>query len=198
MPTISAGLYRVRLFSIADSQEMLNVFYYRENTGSTGYDVQLWSAFDASVLPAIANIQHTAITYTNLVVDEPTTISTEYSATPTTTVGTVAGSRMNNAYAASIRLFRQTKELRSGWKRFSGLVEENVNTNSLVGAYVTLLNTAATAIAGNIAFGGRTYIPILARPPGVAGNPGPTYIYTDIVSASAVDRPTTQNSRKSF
>lgn len=199
MPTIVDGLYVVKLFQVADTEEMLNVFWYIDLAFSNTKSLQLATLFNANVLPDISNIQHTAITYTNLQVQAIFGTAIEVNFNPSPSNGSVAGTRMNNAYSASIRLNRGTTETRSGWKRFSGLVEENVNTNSFTGPYLNLLDTLAQQLRANLDDGANIFQPVIIRRPGTAGNPPNTnYIFNQMSGATAVDRPTTQNSRKAF
>ena len=198
MPVSTSGLYQVNLTTVADSEQMLNVFWYFHIAGTDIAAAGLWAAFDNLVVPDIADIMATGISITDLLVKPIFGTGIEVAGAPTVTAGTVAGARMNNAYAVSFRYLRGTNETRSGWKRFSGLVEENVNTNSFTAGYLTLCDTLANRLANPISSGAATFNPVLVRRPFTTVDQLPDYYTNTISDVVVANRLTTQNSRKPF
>jgi len=198
MPVVTSGLYEVVLFQDKSGNELLNVFWYWEQGGDDGIADVLAERFDVTVLPLIAAIQETGIDYTLIRVQPVFGTGIEENLTPTTASGLVAGAAMSNAYAVSLRLFRSTNETRSGWKRFSGLVEENTNFNSFTAAYITDLDSLAFVLGQDLVDGADRFKPVIVRKPFSTVENDPDWVRNEISSVAVVDRPTTQNSRKLF
>ncbi len=198
MPVVTSGLYEVTLFQDEGGNEMLNVFWYWEQGGDDGIADVLAGRIDSTVLPPIADIQHVGIDYTLIRVQPIFGTGIEENLVPTTPSGLVAGSAMSNAYAVSLRLFRSTNETRSGWKRFSGITEENTNFNSFTAAYITDLDSLAFVLAQDLVDGADRFKPVIVRKPFSTKAMSPDWIRNEISSVAVVDRPTTQNSRKLF
>ncbi len=198
MPVVTSGLYEVTLFQDKTGNELLNVFWYWEQGGADDLADTLADRIDTTVLPPIAAIQHVDIDYTLIRVQPIFGTGIEANKTPTTPSGLVAGASMSNAYAVSLRLFRTTNETRSGWKRFSGLVEENTNFNSFTAAYIVDLDSLAFVLAQDLVDGADRFKPVIVRKPFSTKDNDPDWVRNLISSVAVVDRPTTQNSRKLF
>lgn len=198
MPTALGGLYRVTLVQSVENQEVLNVHYYLNTAGDDTLAQDLFNGFDAQLMALYAAAQHTAVLYSNLKVEPVFGIGLPFEGTPSQADGDVVGTRMAAFNAASIRLLRSTTDVRSGWKRITGITEENTNTNSFTAAYLTILQNLATAMADSILFGGNTFNPVIAQPPFTTKAQLSTWQYTVVREGVAVNRPTTQNSRKTW
>lgn len=198
MPIVTAGLYEVTLFQNNTTTEFLNVYWYWHDGNSNTQAVLLAGLFDTGVLPQQAAIQHVNINFTNIRVKPIFGTGVEANLTPTTPAGLLVGTQMNPAYAISLRLFRTTNETRSGWKRISGISEEVTNTNTFTAPYLTTVALLSLAIRLNLTSGLDTFIPQIVRKPNTTVPPDPNWVINEISSAPAVDRPTTQSSRKAF
>lgn len=195
MPQSGAGLYEVVLVQDYISQRCLNVFHYKSNTSEDDIQFQCGTAFNVDNLPDIALIQSEDLTYQDILVRNITGTLADAAVTPTTAAGNVVGLELATFYAASFRYNRVSKDTRNGAKRFTGMVEENVQNNSFTGAFQTLMDALAIVLDNDISSAGKTFQPIILRKPSLGAG---VWQYSDVQTVTALDRATTQNSRKSF
>lgn len=200
MPAITAGLYTVKLFQSYAGADPLNVFWYRHTLSDNNAAATVRTAFMSDVLPLIAAIQGTTLTYLNLLVQPIFGTGLEASGVPTPSGGTVVHTTDAIAafIAASFRLFRATAETRSGWKRFAGLQEADLAGGDFSVAYQVLLTNLEAVLDDDLGIANEIQ-PVLVRKPGIySGGEQLGWIYTNIQSAAFANRPTTQNTRKTF
>lgn len=195
MPQANSGIYELVLVQDYIGVECLNVFHYRSNTGEDDVQNNCGLAFNADNLPDIALIQSEDVTYTDIIVRNITGTLADAVVTPSTAAGDVIGAELATFYAASFKYHRQSKDTRNGGKRFTGMVEENVQNNAFTGAFQTLMDTLALVLDNDISNGGKTFQAIILGKPEVS--PG-LYRYSDIAGVTAKDLSTTQSSRKAF
>jgi hypothetical protein len=198
MPVITSGLYTVKLFQTYQNQQCLNVFWYRASTGSDVQASDLRTVFENNVMPDIAAIHPTALVYDDLLVQPVFGLGIEAGGQPLDPNGnrTPSDELLPPHFASSIRLFRSTSEVRNGWKRFTGLDEGLITPDGLDPGFVALMTVLANQLQATIGVT-TNYIPVLVRKPGTYKEGELTdYVYTDILSASVIQRVTTQNSRK--
>ncbi len=195
MPTLTAGLYEVVLEQSYLSQKILNVFHYVNALGSDDLQTECGDAFDQDLLPQIAIIQSTSLSYSNIKVANLTGDLADANIAPTTPLGLVSGSDVTTFVAAPFRYNRLTKDTRNGAKRFTGMIEENLVTVGFVTAFVTALDLLATILDNDISVPGGIFEPVILRKPDL---PPGTWTYNPLDSVSALNRTTTQSSRKRF
>lgn len=198
MPQISDDLYQVILSQSIGNNTMQNVFWYVDMSSGTGSAIGVWNAFDSDIMPILAPRQHSNVNYDSLTVIPVFDDGLEYTAVPSTTAGTQVGTPLPAFMVASIRLARSSRELRSGWKRFSGITEDIVSSPGFTTTYMTGLQTLADALAGDIDNAGPTYRPHIVRKPMTTKAQEAFYRAIPVSAGVALDRVTSQNSRKTF
>lgn len=198
MPVPTSGLYRVDHFQTYKEQQVLNTYWYREQGGSNDVAADLGLAFEANLANEIAAVQHVDVAYTLIKVTPVFGTGVEFNLTPQVTAGTATGTPMPSFMAASIRLDRSTNEVRNGWKRYCGLAEENVGATSFSGAYNGVLNALGTKLELTLNASPFFFIPVIVRKPFSTKAQEAFYTITDVGNTTTLNRPTTQNTRKSF
>lgn len=198
MPVLTAGLYKVDLQHQYLGEQMLNTFWYRHTLDANDEADNLADGFDTDILPLIALIQSSSVTYSNIRVTPIFGTGVEINLPPTTANGALVGTDMATYMAVSIRLNRSTNELRNGWKRFAGLLEENTGATSFAGGYNSSVNTLATALADQITTVGAIFNPYIVRRPFSTKQQSPNWEGILVASAIGLNRPTSQTSRKTF
>lgn len=170
-----------------------NVFGYRHDTGSSTA-AALGSVFDASVLNALRDMQATSCNYNTIEVinlDEPTDFATVI---PTITNGTDVGDGLPAFVCTAFLIARQSRLVRNGWKRFTGVTEPMVDGQNLASAYQTKANALAgqlTTYLGTVE--GDAWYPQIVRRTIVNGVTQYTFFEAGTVSFSKIS---TQNTRK--
>lgn len=198
MSVITSGLYKVTLAQSIGANTAANIFWYRNSTGDNDKPQELYNSFEATVLNTIAPIQHTLIQYTDLKVEAVFGNALEVAGVPSVSGGSLVGTLLPAFNSISIRLHRADKSVRSGWKRFAGITEEVVSSPGFIAAYIADAQTAADAMSVNVGSGGEIYIPVVVRKPFSTKAQLSDWFTVDIASASALNRVTTQNTRKTF
>lgn len=104
----------------------------------------------------------------------------------------------------SLRLLRSSRDMRSGWKRISGLDESYFQGFNLESTYLASLEAAVPDLIQdlNIELLQLQLVILRNRPtvsdPDIDPEDVTTWRYTDVLSAQVPDRVTTQNSRKTW
>lgn len=194
MPTTSTGLYEVTLEMNAGGQPLKSVFHYLATLGQDDDQDLIAAAFDEDVAPAIANIMNTNIQLDFIRAANLTGDLADAVIPSTVSAGQVVGSNMAAFTAAPFRLVRTTKETRNGSKRIPGMIEENVNGAIFTGPFFTAMESVAATMSAQIATTGIIADIVILRRPDVAG----VFTYNEVSTVVALNRLTTQNSRKSF
>lgn len=193
MPLASTGLYSVTLNQTYQTQPVRNVFNYIEAGRLDDLQAELAVAWDSAIVPALATIQGTTVKYINVTVDNISGTLAETVITPSAAAGGVAGTDMAAYIAAPYKYQRFQTDTRNGSKRFCGMVEENVQTDVPTAAYLLTMQAIEATLAQTFVTLGGSFSPIVLRIPEVS--PG-TWRYADVDSVVALNRITTQNSRK--
>lgn len=195
MPTTAVGLYELLLEQDFGGEKVLNVFHYLSNTSDDDEQDLCATAFDEDIMAALAAIQSSLVTYEFIRVKNITGTLADSVLTPSQTDGDVVGANMTGALAVSFRYNRVSKDTRNGSKRFVGLIEENVTASTFIPAYITDLDALAVLLGTDISTVGGVFAPVIVRkPPDGAG----VYTYNTVANVVALNRVTTQNSRKNF
>jgi len=132
--------------------------------------------------------------------------------TSTSNFGTMSGAGVGDVLSAdiaasfialSVRLIRSDKSVRSGSKRYTGMVENNLTGNTFLPSYLTLWNATAyyLNVAIDLGVSGSAVPCIVRRTYVTVGetkilNPASAWIYSDIAEVVVRSQVTTQNSRK--
>lgn len=193
MPVVSQGVYELILEQTYQTQPMINVFHYTENAGLNDLQGELATLWDTNVLPAIATIQNDTTKYINIKCKNLSGSFAETTIVPTTAQGSVLGLDMAGYIAAPYRYNRTETTTRNGSKRFVGMVEENVQTDVPTGAFFTIMQAIEATLASNLTTASGLFFPVILRLPASAG---PTWNFSNVASVQALNRITTQNSRK--
>ncbi len=195
MPDTGSGIYEVVLQQRYISEVCLNVFHFLSNINEDDNQSQMSLAFDGITLPQIALTQHVTVAYEEIIVRNLTGTLADVTLVPTTPIGLVAGTRMTTINAMPYRYNRIQKDTRDGAKRFVGIVEENALANTFEAAFFTIMQTLATFLDNGIADGGKTFNPIILKKPELGAG---VWRYSQISSVTALNRITSQSSRKAF
>lgn len=194
MPTTTVGLYEVTLEQTASGQQIRNVWHYLATLGQDDEQDLVADAFDETIMTDLAGIINSSVAFDLIRVANLTGIEADAVQSPSQGSGNVVGLNMTPVMAASFRMNRTTKETRNGSKRFAGLIEENVQGTTFAPAYLVDLQAFESLLAGQISTVGLLADPVILHKPDVAG----VWTYNEVASVTALNRVTTQNSRKSF
>lgn len=195
MPTTAEGIYEIVLEQTYQGQSLINVFHYRESLGSDDEQVLCAQAFDEDLMPGLAVLLSVNLEFNNIRCANLTGDLADINRTPNQPDGDVVGSDVVSFVAAPFRYNRTTKETRNGSKRFAGMVEENLVTVAYTGLYIAALQAYALLLETDISTVGGIFEPIILRkPPTEAG----VYTYNQVLGVQALNRTTTQSSRKVF
>jgi len=137
-------VYQVKMKQTYFTQDLLNVFYYRQNAAGPAvpsYAEQLFDAFDANVLSVWTTAINTSLSVTTVEVINLPSPSDTYEGTPTNNQGARAiadNLRAPSFICASFKSARAGAGSRASFKRFAGLAEVDIDDNSISPAFVTL------------------------------------------------------------
>ncbi|AXH78639.1 MAG: hypothetical protein [Circular genetic element sp.] len=198
MAVIVAGLYKLDLFQTYMGEQILNTFWYRHASDDNTKALELAIEFDTDIMPTLAVIQNADLSYDDICVTPIFGTGVEVNKTPAISTGADVGASMPTFMCASIRLNRSTNELRNGWKRFAGLIESQVNAASFTSGYLAELTTLANDLAADLNDGVEVFTPQIVRKPMSTKAKNDFWEAIDVGSATALNRPTTQNTRKTF
>lgn len=179
--------------NVAGRQEnLMNVFYFRQ-TSSVGTASSVIKAFEDTWQPTILAMQNEAIRHSSIEVVNLFTVDDFAVQTyaPNEKSGTSIGDMLPIHDAVTFRLVRTSRDIRNGYKRFSGLSEPvqqgGVITNP---DFIVILNAMASAMEGSIEYDedSSTFEHIvLKRVRSGAGTPEDPYKYRlPLTSAEAV------------
>lgn len=183
MPTASAQLWRVILKgSAAGQKETVNVFHFKGTTaGTLETAAEVMNGFKVVVMPYIDEILQFTWNSTVLIAEELT--GTQYLEDNTAYTGQRTGNILPAYVTAGFILRRTDRDVRNGYKRFSPLSEDDVDDQTVTGAYASQLAFLSTALGNDIvtgATGGGNIRPCILRR---ATAYTPTYEYTHVANA---------------
>jgi len=171
-------IYVIKMHTLMFAEEMLNVFCYEQSmSDGTPGAPKLNVAFDSVVLLEWINTVHTSIDITALetfAIANPVDFD---SVTPTNSQGTrpfVGGNRAPSWVAFSYKSNRAGAGTRSSYKRFAGILDEDVNANSLDSSFEGLAAVAnlQDRLGNSIAFdGGNAFVPVQTKSGWIVGFP---------------------------
>lgn len=201
-------MYVVKLFQRYLEKEMSNIFFYRASTG-TGTATDLMEVFRDDVLPLINQIQ-VLPTVTNRLLQVQHLFDLEDFVDDSLTGGGGFGgvNAMPSFVALNYTLRLDTRAVRPGKKRFSGLPEEVISLGVIGDAGMLTKVNALRAQLGAVLVGvGASYTPCVVKRVLVEGGEGEedTYrlpvtigelVYGNVTTVLVNTTVTTQNSRK--
>ena len=201
MPQISnLPLFTIKTKASYLSQTIRNVYHYVDLAGAPSTTAATIAGdFGTLILtPALANLSDQFVFQTIEVIQENDSENFALVAF------TAAGSNINPAVASnqviSVRLNRTDRLFRNGWKRWSGLCENQITGNFIDTASLSAFQTDMAHQGNTMSTGGNTLTPVILRktyagePPVL--NPVSLWLYSPIGSAQVFRRLGTQNTRK--
>lgn len=160
-------IYYLKLRQLYLGEDCLNVFYFRETVSGTALNdaAALAETWDAQILPDLALCQSEDVAYLDIetaVIANPTVF---YNHIPTTTAGdrTTLTDTAPSWMCASLRFNRNGPGSRYAYKRFTGLLVEDINENQLVSGTATLFTTNCQSMRNPISGFGFTWVPIQVK-----------------------------------
>lgn len=197
MPVASDGIYEVKLNLDRAGEELVNIFHYRETSGSDTGASGLAADFVSTFETPLQTILSTAVNIVSVTVKPifGTGVEITEPFTPGTT-GDLVGETMPIYSSVSLRYERDSREIRSGWKRFGPMTETEVVGDFFTAGYITIVETLATALEAQLSNVGGIFDPIIFRAANTAIDPLPRWV--GVQNIVAINRVTTQNSRKRF
>lgn len=197
MPIATEHIYRIVQKYDRLGQELTNVFHYRAVSPTPPDPTSVLVAeFIATVLPRITALASTSVEFTEVVGENLMALTPIVNTPLTATFGLRTGTTMPTFVAASFRYNRATRELRSGWKRIGPMTEEDVIGTEFEAIYITQMDLSATTFGTDLNIGGDLYEPVVIKKP--TAFPAASITYVNVTSVTALNRVTTQNSRKGF
>lgn len=196
-------IYEIKDYQTAGGQEILNVWHYR-GTGLYNPVAEIVAtAFATDVITQILTTQNTGVVHTSVEVTELTSVSNFFTLSLSGYTGGVTGSNMAQFLAYSLRMVRTTRDTRGGWKRIVGLIEENVTGGTFTAGFLSDIDDVAAAAADFLAVGIGSLTPIIlskrySELPVRELLPVDEWYFNDVSNVLAINRITTQNSRKAF
>ncbi|KKK82038.1 hypothetical protein LCGC14_2807400 [marine sediment metagenome] len=195
MPTTNAGIYEIILEQEYFTSQIRNVFHYLSTIDLDDVQELCAQAFDEDVLQAIANLAGVNMSYNLIRCKNLTGNLADAVLDPSISAGVSVGAVVADFVAVSFLYARLTKDTRNGAKRFSALTEDNIAGGGFSTAYQTVMDASATVFFTNIQTVGGIFQPIILRkPPDAMG----VFTFNPLFAVQALNRVTTQNSRKTF
>jgi len=196
MTIVSDGVYSLKLNYNMFGEDMLNVFHYFQGGGLNSNADLLAQGFATQILPAILDITPSDVFYTSIVAEPVFDLLPEFTLALNNQQGLRTGSSLPTFSALSFRYLRAEKATRNGSKRFPGPVEQDMDDGQLTGTFFNIMLATATTLGTPINDGGGDFEPVILRKPDQINPPNGTM--STISGVEALDRITTQNSRKGF
>lgn len=202
MPIVgSSSLFIVKVQSTFLGETMLNRFWYQAGVAPGTISVaSLVTEFETQVSSTWADAVSTAWDGDRISIDEVTSLENFIDTVCTIGPGLRTGESMGPFMAMAIRLFRSTKETRSGWKRIAGVVELDQENGALTPAHLVILNALAADFKTVLTVDTNGVFPVIVRKT-YSGTPPEleepsNWIYNVISQAAGLSNLTTQNTRK--
>lgn len=143
MPTIvGEEVFELKDFQTIGTNSVLNVYAYKLRDGQpspTAADVA--AGFEADVITPMLPFQHDTLEHVNIEIRELLT-DDNFADVPTALFGTRLGDEEMNFVALSVKLNRDTRATRNGFKRIGGMIKADIAQNLFTQAYVDDFVTA--------------------------------------------------------
>lgn len=195
MAVATTAVYKLIVEQTLESQQVRNVFWYRNENDLTGEGAALASEFADVMIDAWTDFTSQDLAINNIRVVEFGTENPD-AVQAVNDAGDVAGDRMPVFVAAVVRLNRATKSTRDGWKRFAGIPATDVADGVLSGTTLTNFQAFAALLDDDLApTGAGIFEPIIVNRASIDDGQLPV-TYSTISSPGARSRLSTQNTRK--
>lgn len=194
MPVVTAGLYKLTLSMTRADQTLRNVFYYLDDDDDDNSEQELNTGFQVDVLPSILQLLVEAVIGDNIEVESVFGIGAPDVDPITSETGGLVGSSAPTFTAAPFKYFRTTRETRNGSKRIGPMRDEDILGDFFDPTYFQQMEDTAGALSFPVTSGPKTFRPVIASRPDVM--PAPSWTVNLVQTVQAVDRVTTQNTRK--
>lgn len=195
MPQTNSGLYKVILEQTYQNKSIFNVFAYIHSLGQDDQQDLCAQAFDEDVMSPMSIMQSINLTYDTIRCVNITGALADDVITPTESAGDVIGADAASFISCSFRYNRETKDTRNGSKRLAGMVEENMVGVGFEAPFFSNMGVFAIVLGADISTVGGVFTPIILGKETLT--PG-TWLYNSLVSVQALNRQTSQVSRKVF
>lgn len=206
MPAQS-NVLRYKTTMIFDGKECLNVFHVRlMSNPETAWNTMLAMAigFTETVMRPVMSLVTSGVVLSSVYVENLSEVDRPFANHPVNIVGAQANDAYASFGALGVRQEVSTRVTRNGYKRFVGVPENNVTNGVFASGYMTLFQNVATTVLGG------SLIALKSAPTGgsdivtvanivlksVHDVPVIDGQWQFVTSANAIDRPTTQNTRK--
>lgn len=195
------SLFEVRVFGTYLGVSMQNVFWYLGLfVPDTILAVTVQASFEAEVAVSWEGTVNAEWDGDRITIDEVTSVQNFLDASTSIGPGLVVGDAMAPHACVGLRMLRETKATRSGWKRIAGVTETQITEGKLVAGGLTTFGTLLTDFRTDLVVGAETVEPVIVRktftgePPVL--DPPSSWIYNTIGGGIVLEDLTTQNSRK--
>ncbi len=165
-------IYQAVLVANFSSVEVKNVFFYEVSAEPTGPSSasELGFHLDLTVLPAIAtciisDVSMNSIDIVNL--GTPSDFS-DFTVTPAV-LGDRSGLASNPVICWSFRYNRKQPGQRSGWKRFAGIAEADIDFDQPTAAMAIILDAVSPVLEQTLLGTNASYTPVIVKRPIVLG-----------------------------
>jgi len=193
--------------------QVVNNVYYFEAVDGTASLTSLAAWFETNVLPPIKVIQNNLVTHTNLRLRNLFNLAETHEEPLTGTGSLVSGAQeMPSFFAAQVRFDHTNAQVRPGFKRWTGLVEDSIADSLYSASLITQMDAIATPLMNPLTPALATWAHVIVGRVCETQNPDPDAVPSCLkyrlpenqielvvgypVAYEAYAQPTTQNSRK--
>lgn len=173
-----ADVYQLVVKAHLGSVNLENVFFYNRTVGSGNAGV-LAAQFLTDIIPLITPLQNVGVIYDQITAFSLGDLS-DFTNLVLANTGEVTGDSLPTSDALSYSLKLDTRAIRPGGKRISGIPESVQNDGQVTDAtYITALNTLRDALNNALSPSGSTFVPVVVKriKTLVSGTTPPQYTY---------------------
>lgn len=206
MPVVGSTnrIYQLTLSGSHGTAEVISTWSYRISSLLQPSALSVAEAFRDEVLPAIVVPLMANMIFTNIEVIDVLDIENFASLPVTETGDRTVVDALTAFIVYSLKLVRSSRDMRSGWKRFSGLGEADVAGAAFAAGFIAFVDSVSADIIQplNIDLAVLPLTLVRSRPtpnsPLIDPDDPTTWLYSDVAGVEFPNRVTTQNSRKQF
>lgn len=165
MAVTVGDLFEARIHMARGTNEFLCVFHYRMTALGTSPVNTFADEIEDNLFPAINSVQHPSFYISKLFVRdvfdderfaERTYLSTAYE-------GILSGDPLPDYVAVQYKSVRTRLDMRNGYKRIPGFVDDGQVGNGFNGAYTAGLSAVAAVFNSDLASAGNVYDPVIVK-----------------------------------
>jgi len=206
MPNVGSlnRIYEVILKGAYAGAPTLNTFHYRCSIISQPTALLVAENFRDETLQSIVTTQLTGQTYSAIDVIDHMDILNFATLNPAETGDRTPVNSVAPFVCWSLQLLRTSRDMRSGWKRFSGLDEADISGTVFSAGFIAFVTAAQAGIIQPLNIDLLSLPLVIVRDGPTPSTPlidpddPTTWLYTDVGGSAFPNRVTTQNSRKTF